>query len=656
MMLDGASPFVLLDDARPTGAGAARLYRDPVRVIRADTADEVKPALEALRRAAAEGLHAAGFLSYEAGHALEPRLAGLAIPPRAPLGEGDRRPTAGGGGGRREASADAAAPSTTPAGAGAVPSGGSIVPPARSWIAGGNPTHLPEQSSGRNSSPPLLWFGLFTDFQSIPAAEIASHLPDPAGAWAGAPEPELSREAYAALHACVKRYIVAGDIYQANLSFRARVPVLGDPLALYARLRGAQSGWGGAVFTGDHWLLSASPELFFTLEGDALTARPMKGTARRRADPAEDRAAADALRADPKERAENLMIVDLLRNDLSRVALAGSVAVPALFAVETYPTIHTMTSTVTATLTPGRGPVDVLEALFPCGSVTGAPKIRAMEIIAEIEPSPRGAYTGSIGWLDPDHNAAFNVIIRTLAMERGAIVAEIGLGGAIVADSTLDGEWAETHAKGAFVTAGTRPFDLIETMAFDPAEGVLRLDRHLSRMKESARLFGFAFDRHHARNELQAATFRLKGPSRIRMLLAKSGTLAIEIRPAASPPEGPVAVALVPLPVSSADFRLRHKTTDRDFYTAARAQGGTFEVALVDPEGFLTEGSFTSLFVERDGILLTPPLSRGLLPGVLRAELLESGKAIEADLRSEDLEKGFWIGNAARGLIAAKLA
>ena len=617
MMLDGASPFVLLDDARPTGAGAARLYRDPVRVIRADTPDAVKPALEALRRAAGEGLHAAGFLSYEAGHALEPRLAG-------------------GGGVRSVREETNAASSSSPSS------------PLR---------HAAYDTSPRRGGlPPLLWFGLFESFTAIPAAAVMDWLPDPAGAWAGAPEPELSREAYAALHACVKRYIVAGDIYQANLSFRARVPVQGDPLALYARLRGSQSGWGGAVFTGDHWLLSASPELFFTLEGDALTARPMKGTATRRADPAEDRAAADALRADPKERAENLMIVDLLRNDLSRVALAGSVAVPALFAVETYPTIHTMTSTVTARLAPGNDAVDVLEALFPCGSITGAPKIRAMEIIAEIEPSPRGAYTGSIGWLDPDQNAAFNVVIRTLAMERGAMEAEIGLGGAIVADSTLEGEWAETQAKGAFVTAGMRPFDLIETMAFDPAEGVLRLDRHLTRMKESARAFGFAFDRHHARNELQAATFRLKGPSRIRMLLARSGTLAIEIRPAAATPEGPVAVALVPLPVSSADFRLRHKTTDRDFYTQARAEGGTFEVALVDKDGFLTEGSFTNLFLERDGILLTPPATRGLLPGVLRAELLETGRAIEADLRAEDLEGGFWIGNAARGLMAARRA
>ena len=633
MIADTAQPFVLLDDARPTGAGAARLYRDPVRVIRADAPDEIRPALEALRRAATEGLHAAGFLSYEAGHALETRLAAHLNPPLQ--GEGDRPPQAGGGGvGSIRMDTDSASSSDAST-------------PLR---------HAARATSLQGGGyPPLLWFGLFAEFQSIPAAELASHLPDPAGAWAGAPEPELDREAYAAMLACVKRYIVAGDIYQANLSFRARVPLLGHPLALYARLRGAQSGWGGAVFTGEHWLLSASPELFFTLEGEALTARPMKGTARRAADPAADRAAAAALRADPKERAENLMIVDLLRNDLSRVARAGSVSVPALFDVETYPTIHTMTSTVTATLAPGRSPVDVLEALFPCGSITGAPKIRAMEIIAEIEPSPRGAYTGSIGWLDPDHNAAFNVIIRTLAMERGALEAEIGLGGAIVADSTLEGEWAEAHAKGAFVTAGSRAFDLIETMAFDPTEGVLLLDRHLSRMKASARIFGFEFDRHDARNALQAATFRLNAPSRIRMLLAKSGTLAIEIRPAVPPPQGPVAVALVPLPVSPDDFRLRHKTTDRDFYAAARAQGGTFEIALVDAAGFLTEGSFTTLFVERDGLLLTPPASRGLLPGVLRAELLETGRAIEAELRAEDLAGGFWIGNAARGLIEAKL-
>ncbi len=585
-MIPDAQPFVLLDDARASGAGAARLYRDPVEIVTASTIDQVAPALSRLARAQTDGLHVAGYIGYEAGAALEARL-------------------------------------TAP----------------------------------RDQDTPLLWFGLFDGFVSIAADDVAALLPDPAGAWAGPPEPELSAADYAARFARVHDYIGAGDIYQANLSFRARIPVAGHPLALYARLRAASAaGWGGALFTGEHWLLSASPELFFTLERGALTARPMKGTAPRRADPAEDRAAASALAADPKERAENLMIVDLLRNDLSRVARAGSVAVSDLFAVETYPTIHTMTSTVTAQLDPAHSAIDVLGALFPCGSVTGAPKIRAMEIIAEVEPSSRGAYTGSIGWLDPAGDAAFNVVIRTLEMERGAVEAKIGLGSAVVADSTAAGEWAECLAKGRFVTAGARPFDLIETMAFDPSDGLLLLDRHLERMKASADALGFAFDRHDVRNELQAATFRLRAAARVRLLLARSGAVAIEIRPAPTAQPAPVAVSLATLPVDPTDFRLRHKTTDRGFYGDALARAGSFEVVFADSQGRLTEGSFTNIFVERDGMMLTPPLSRGLLPGILRAQLIDEGRAVESDLTADDLAEGFLIGNALRGLMTARLS
>jgi para-aminobenzoate synthetase/4-amino-4-deoxychorismate lyase len=314
-----------------------------------------------------------------------------------------------------------------------------------------------------------------------------------------------------------------------------------------------------------------------------------------------------------------------------------------------------MTSTVTARLSPGRAPVDVLKALFPCGSITGAPKIRAMEIIAEVETSARGAYTGSIGWLDPAGDAAFNVVIRTLTMKRGAVEAEIGLGSAVVADSSAAGEWAECLAKGRFVTAGARAFDLIETMAFDPSDGLLLLERHLERMKASADALGFAFDRHEVRNELQAATFRLRAASRVRLLLARSGAVAIEIRPAPPTPQAPVAVALQPLPVAPADFRLRHKTTDRGFYREALAKAGSFEVIFADGEGRLTEGSFTNIFVERDGALLTPPLARGLLPGILRGQLLDEGRAVESDLVADDLADGFFIGNAVRGLIPAVL-
>ncbi len=573
------TPFVLLDDARPGGEDA-RLYTAPVRVIAAHRADEVAPALAALDAARAEGLYAAGYIAYEAGHALEPRLAGL-------------RPT----------------------------------------------------------DAPLLWFGLFAEVEHLAPDAIAARLPDPAGAWVGRPAPRISRSEYDAAFARVHDWIEAGDIYQANLTFRAAVRVIGDPLAAYAAIRArAAAGYGGIVWTGSDWLLSFSPELFFALRQGELIARPMKGTTPRGTTPEEDEAARAGLALDEKQRAENLMIVDLMRNDLTRIAAPGSVSVPELFKVETYPTLHAMVSTIAAKLAPDIGPGQALAAIFPCGSVTGAPKIRAMEVIAAVEPDARGAYTGSIGRIDPDGDAAFNVAIRTLHLKEGADVASIGLGSGVVADSRAGEEWDECLAKGAFLTRGQRRFDLIETMAFDPVGGIALLERHLARMRASAEAFGIAFDRHGVRNELQAATFRLRHPAKVRLLLSREGRIAIGTAPMPEMPSGLVTVALARRQVAPRDFRFGHKTTDRRPWPRV---AGAWETVYVDADGYLTEGSFTSIFVPRDGMLLTPPLARGILPGVLRAELIASGRAVETDLRPEDLRGGFQLGNAVRGLVSA---
>ncbi len=503
---------------------------------------------------------------------------------------------------------------------------------------------------------PLVWFGQFEGYEEIDPAALAGHLPNPAGGWAGRPRPQVEFATYAAALEQVHGYIAAGDIYQANLTFSALVSIAGDPLAVYAGLRDrAKAGYGGIVWTGEDWLLSLSPELFFALHDGKITTKPMKGTAARGADPDADAAAIALLKSDPKQRAENLMIVDLLRNDLSRVAVPGSVDVPHLFTVETYPTVHTMTSTVTAQIKAPTTAVDILCEIFPCGSITGAPKIRAMEIIEEIEAFPRGIYTGSIGRIDPNGDAAFNVAIRTLHLPQGAKVATLGLGSGIVADSKLTEEWQECHAKGAFVK-DKRSFDLIETMRFEPDVGICLLERHLARMKASAAALDFTFDRHIARNELQAATFRLTNACRIRLMLAPTGVFAIEVTPLHPVPTSPVNVAIVPLPVSTSDFRLHHKTTNRDFYAAARAAAGTFEVLFIDPDGFITEGSFTNAFVQHGDQLLTPPLSRGLLPGILREELLQTGRAIEGDVALADLtNKQLLLGNASRGLFQAQI-
>lgn len=500
---------------------------------------------------------------------------------------------------------------------------------------------------------PLLWFGLFEGYETVAPESL---LPDPAGGWIGEMVPELDAARHAEQFAAVQALIEAGDLYQVNQTFRATAPVLGDPLALYAGLRArSRAGWGAVVATGEATILSLSPELFFALDGGKLTARPMKGTARREEDPAADARAAKALRDDPKQCAENLMIVDLMRNDLSRVARAGSVAVPALFAVEPYPTVHQMVSTVTADLAEGRDALDVLAALFPCGSITGAPKIRAMQAIAEIEDSPRGLYTGAIGRLDANGDAMFNVAIRTLVWREGDTHATLGIGSGVVADSMAADEWDECLAKAAFLAGGRPDIDLIETMAFDPLEGIQHLEAHLARMKASATALGFRFDRHDARNELQAATFRLRDVRRIRLLLARGGALVVEVGPAPARFDGVMPVRVVPLPVSPLDLRLRHKTSARGFYDAARAAAGTGEVVFETPDGLLTEGSYTSLFVPRGDVLVTPPLALGLLPGVLRAHLIETGRAIEGPLTRADLRDGFLLGNALRGLFRAEM-
>ena len=380
------NPFVLLDDASPDGSGRAMLFRDPVRVVRADSLADVLPALAQVEAATSSGLHAAGYLSYAAGHAFEPRLAGYA--PR----EGD--------------------------------------------------------------DGPLLWFGLFGAPVDIPSDALPGLLPAPEGASIGPVSPLISRADYDRAIGRVLDYIRAGDIYQANLTFLAQVPVEGDPLAAYAAIRpNAAAGFGAVIRHDGRHILSFSPESFFSLEDGRIETRPMKGTARREADAAQDAAAIALLAADPKQRAENLMIVDLLRNDISRVTQPGSVQVPHLFRVETYPTIHQMISIVEGRLRQGLGPVDVLRALFPCGSITGAPKLRAMEVIREVERFGRGLYTGSIGHIAPDGTARFNVAIRTISLESGATRGILGLGSGIVADSEPDAEWQECLDKARFVTA-----------------------------------------------------------------------------------------------------------------------------------------------------------------------------------------------------------
>jgi para-aminobenzoate synthetase / 4-amino-4-deoxychorismate lyase len=592
------APFILLDDARPEGASDARLYEHPREVVVARRAEQVAPALERLEELREQGLELAGYFAYEAGLALEPKLAPLAA--------------------------------------------------SRSGAAG-----------------PLLWFGAFEGYQAIASADVPAWLSARGGggqAQVGPVEPQISPGGYAEAFAALQEAIAAGDIYQANLTFPLAGSYRGEPLALYAALRpAARAGYGGVVFDGTHWLLSCSPELFFAERDRAAMVKPMKGTRPRGRDSAEDARLAAELVASEKDRAENLMIVDLLRNDLSRVAEAGSVRVENAFAVETYPTLHTMTSTVRARLQPGKGAVDMVRALFPCGSITGAPKIRAMELINQVERDARGPYCGAIGRIDAGGEAAFNVAIRTLRLtpeENNRGKAVLGVGSAIVADSDMLDEWRECLLKGGFVRLHAAGADLIETMRFTPEKGIALLELHLERIRASATELGFAFDRHAVRNAIQALCFEADAPSRVRLVASRSGAISLELGKLPAPLPDPALCAVLPLPVDPGDWRLRHKTSDRGFYDVgmrAAKEAGAVEAVFVRDDGLVTEGCISNVFVERGGALLTPAASLGLLPGVLRRSLLEEGRAVEAELTLDDLADGFLIGNALRGLSPAKL-
>jgi para-aminobenzoate synthetase/4-amino-4-deoxychorismate lyase len=500
---------------------------------------------------------------------------------------------------------------------------------------------------------PLLWLGVFETMETIDgrvadvlAAEVRGR------AYAGPLRHEWSEDEYKTRFDRVHRYIADGDIYQANLSFRSRFAFAGDPLALYLKLRErSKAAYGAFIDDGERQILSLSPELFFNLSADGeLTAKPMKGTIARGSDPQSDAAAKAALAASEKDRAENLMIVDLLRNDLGRVAEIGSVRVPELFAVETYPTLHTMVSTVRAKLRPGADVATILRAVFPCGSITGAPKIRAMEIIRELEASPRGIYCGAIGHFAPDGAARFNVAIRTLTIRDGA--GELGIGGAVVRDSRSGSEYDECLLKARYYDSARRPLELIETLRWSRDDGFVRLDAHLERMARSAEVFGIPFD--PARLELPEGRSE---DLRVRITLNEDGAFSCTTAPLGKS-QLRWTYAISSARVQSGDILARHKTNWRELWDGEAQrlarETGCDEVIFLNERGEVAEGSRSTVFVRRGEALLTPPLSAGILDGVLRRDLIAQGKCREAVLMPDDLRKSeVFFGNSLRGLIEA---
>jgi para-aminobenzoate synthetase / 4-amino-4-deoxychorismate lyase len=514
---------------------------------------------------------------------------------------------------------------------------------------------------------PLFWIGLFRPPLPLDDASTRAWL-DAHGGTERAKISDLTlswmREQYVSAFDKVEDYISAGDVYQINLTFKYRFAFEGNPVALYAALRRKQRvAYGALISAPDFSVLSLSPELFFRREAKHMSTRPMKGTAPRGRTPREDARLKTWLAMDEKQRAENLMIVDLLRNDLGRVAKIGSVEVTDLFTVETYRSVHQMTSGISAELRSDMGLKDMLRALFPCGSVTGAPKVRAMEIINELEADPRGVYTGAIGHIAPSGDAQFNVAIRTVVL--AADSGEMGIGSGIVADSKADSEFEECLLKAQFLTRPDAPFALIETIRYERSTGFHLLERHLARLQSSAGYFGYPFSREAVLAALEAEAARVEAPvAMLRLLLAEDGTITVTSTAIELPTKGTVwRFVISDQRLDEKDPFFYHKTTRRQFYDAEmerqKALTGCDEVVFLNKKGELTEGTRTNLFIEIDGRLFTPALTCGLLPGTLREELLDLPRAAasEAVLTPQDLLTAdrIYLGNSVRGLVRAEL-
>lgn len=498
------------------------------------------------------------------------------------------------------------------------------------------------------SAFPLLWFGLYAQPEFLSPRVIQAELNPTSGPW----HPNITRPHYERAIQRVKELIACGDTYQVNYTYRLHAPFNQPAWPFFAALAGAQAAPYAAFLETDKWALcSISPELFFTLDGETLTSRPMKGTAPRGLMLEDDRELADWLYHSEKNRAENVMIVDMVRNDMGRIARIGSVRVPHLFQVEKYPTVWQMTSTVQAETKASF--FEILQALFPPASITGAPKIRTMQIISALETSPRRIYTGTIGYFAPGRLAQFNVAIRTLLVDKSNQLAEYGVGGGIVWDSGPTEEWDETITKARILYERPQPFELLETMRWTPEEGWFLLDEHLNRLRRSAEYFAYPVDLPAVRAELTRLATSFQGsPQKVRLRLAADGQLYLEHQ-TLDLEANPTRIGIAKTPIDLNDRFLYHKTTRREVYhQALSASPGYDDVLLWNKRGELTETCIANLVVELDGELYTPPIESGVLPGTYRAWLLKQGEVKERPICLNELERctQIYLVNSVRGI------
>ncbi len=498
---------------------------------------------------------------------------------------------------------------------------------------------------------PLIWFGVFTEPEfetpALPSQEFS------VSSW----KMDTTFEEYQGGVENIKEAIERGDTYQVNYTTRLEAAFDGDAFSFYKQLADNQQSSYSAYLSldGHRKILSASPELFFRKNGQHLVTKPMKGTAKRGRTLEEDEASKQELNVSGKDQSENLMIVDLLRNDVGRLALPGTVQVPKLFDIETYPTLHQMTSTVEGELPEGTTMYQIFEALFPCGSITGAPKVRTMDYIASMETSPRNIYCGAIGYMTPRREAVFNVPIRTVLLNNGSAV--YGAGGGVTWDSTTEGEYEELHTKARLLTEGRPSFKLLETMQLKDGTYPL-LNRHLNRINHSARYFNYSFDEKYASCRLQQlAQNHTQGLYKVRMLSNQQGEIELETDAINVSPEE-VLCTVAQRPIDHNDPFFFHKTTHRKVYEQHQdeAAKGSYAVLLWNERGELTEFTTANLVVKHKGAYITPPISSGLLAGTFREELLARGRVKEQVIYKDDLAslEEVWMVNGVRGWIKVR--
>jgi len=474
---------------------------------------------------------------------------------------------------------------------------------------------------------PLLWFGIYEEPNQITLPQDESENVESESEWT----PSVSETDYNQAIERIKQCIAAGDTYQVNYTIRLRKKTKDNGWYLFRDLVQSQnSGYPAYMNIGDYVICSASPELFFALDGDQITTRPMKGTAPRGRFIQEDRERHDWLKQSHKNRAENLMIVDMIRNDLGRVARTGTVQTERLFDIEKYPTVWQMTSTVKARS--DSSITEIIAALFPCASITGAPKPSTMKIISGLESTPRKIYTGSIGYIGPNRKAQFNVAIRTVLIDKTKSVAEYGVGGGIVWDSGNRDELEECKVKARVLSEKRPSFSLLETMLWTPKDGYVLLDEHMTRLSDSASYFDYKLDTQLLYKRLNEIILQSSCPYKIRLLLDQTGEIILEKKALdARQNSGNVLVALATDPIQSDNIFLYHKTTNREVYDRARSACSQVcgDILLWNERGEITETTIANVVVQVNGRLYTPPVNSGLLPGTFRNSLIKQGKIQE---------------------------